>query len=379
MFVRIFVFLSMLFLSVSESEALKISADVSNVTQRFEKASFPASLDGKVLKVAICEEAPFAFLKKESGSYEGISIDVWEFIARKNALSFKYIPVTREEGIRGVSEGRYDLLLGGIPDFVQEEGILVEYTVPFYVSGLGIAVSGEDTFKIILSYLTSWDFFKIIFFLIVFLGVQAVTVWVFERKKNPSYKRSLWGGLGNGFWWSAGLTSGLGVDSVISTGAKSVSIVWMFVAVVIVNIFTGIVSSELTVGKLGLHVQSINDLERLDVICLNETVSKQFLENHFISCKSVNSLEEGFNLLKHNKSQALIYDEPTLKYMMNKSHFQNIKFIPAGLVNQYYSFMVPRGSAILYFLNQEILELLGMEEIRMILVKYFGNTSDMRG
>ena len=56
----------------------------------------------------------------------------------------------------------------------------------------------------------------------------------------------------------------------------------------------------------------------------------------------------------------------------------DIKFIPAGLVNQYYSFMVPLGSDILYFLNQEILNLINMREIQAILLKYFGSGRDMR-
>ncbi|MBS0185138.1 MAG: transporter substrate-binding domain-containing protein [Proteobacteria bacterium] len=377
------ILLILLALSVSILEA-GVSSSVFSITQtkveRFEKSRLPSHLIHKVLNIAVCEMAPFAFLKKENNSYQGISVDIWEFIARKNGLSFKYIPVTKEEGIKGISEGKYDILLGGIPDFVQEKGMAFEYTIPFYVSGLGVSILKSNPIKVMIDYFISWNFLKFIVFIMLFIVVQTFTLWLFERKKNPYYKGGFWKGVGNGLWWSAGIATlnEAGDVATKSIGGRVIAVFWMFAALIMINIFTGSIVSKLTVGELSSHIEDLSDLRRMKVLCLNGTDSKQFLDDHFISYEIVPSLKEGFNLLNKNQAQALIYNEPILKYEMKKYPNPDIKFVPAGLVNQYYSFMVPQGSDILYFLNQEILNLINMQEIQTILLKYFGSGRDMR-
>ena len=377
---RILLILMVVVLNVSGLFAAKYPSETHEKTKHFSKRALPSEVTHKILNVAVCEMAPFAFLKNGDDSYRGISIDVWEFIARKNGISFKYVPVTKEEGIKGISERKYDILLGGIPDFVQEKGREFEYTLPFYVSGLGVAALKSDPLKVVIDYFISWNFFKVILFLLIFIIVQTFTIWIFERKINPNYKGGFWNGIGNGLWWSAGIAAlnEAGDVSTKSMWGRCIAVFWMFGALIMVNIFTGSIASKLTVGELSVNIEELTDLRRLKVVCLDGTESKQFLDDHLISCKAVPSLTEGLNSLNHNDAQALVYNEPALKYEMNNHPNPNIKFIPAGIVNQYYSFMVPRGSDILYFLNQEILELLNMQEVRSILLRYFGNGQDMR-
>ncbi|HQS84320.1 MAG TPA: transporter substrate-binding domain-containing protein [Alphaproteobacteria bacterium] len=377
---RILLILMILVLNISGICSAKDPSEVHEKIQHFAKGALPSEVTHKILKVAVCEMAPFAFLKNGGESYQGISIDVWEFIARKNGISFKYFPVTKEEGIKGISERKYDILLGGIPDFVQEKGHEFEYTVPFYVSGLGVAALKSDPIKVVMDYFISWNFFKVILILLIFIIVQTFTLWIFERKINPHYKGGFWTGIGNGLWWSAGIAAlnEAGDVSTKSMWGRVIAVFWMFVALILVNIFTGSIASKLTVGELSAHIQELSALRHLKVVCLDGTESKRFLDEHFISCKVVPSLKEGLSSLNHNDAQALVYNEPALKYEMNNHPNPNIKFIPAGIVNQYYSFMVPRGSDILYFLNQEILMLLNMQEVRSILLKYFGSGQDMR-
>lgn len=334
----------------------------------------------KVLKIGVYEWAPFAFREKGTDSYQGISIDVWESIAQKNGLSFKYIPVTKEEGIKGISTGKYDILLGGIPDFVQEKGNKFEYTLPFYVSGLGIVSVKNNPIKVIINYFISWNFLKIIIFVFLFIVLQTLTLWVFERKINPSYKGKFWKAVGTGLWWSAGIAALNEAGDVYtkSLWGRIIAIFWMFGALIMVNVFTGSIASKLTIGELSSHVEELSTLRHVKVVCLEGTASKKFLNDQFISCKVVSSLQEGFNLLHYDKAQALIYDEAPLKYELNKLADLGLHFIPAGLVNQYYSFMLPVNTDLRYFLNQEILKLINMQEIQAILLKYFGKGYDLR-
>lgn len=374
---RILFFLIVCFLTIclrTNLSAENISAENTQDIHKLTEDVLSDVLLKKVLKVAVYEEPPFAF-RLPNGIYKGISIDIWELIAKKRGISFKYIPVSKEEGTKGLSQEKYDLFLGALPAFVQETGVLFEYTIPYYISGVGFAVEDKSTVTLLLDYFISWGFFKVLMFLVVFIVVQTFTIWVFERKQNPHYKKSFWKGVGNGLWWSAGIASlnEAGDVNTRTLWGRCVAIFWMFAALLMVNIFTGSLSSELTVHKLSSRVHDLRDIRNLKVVCLNDTVSKQFLEDNFIKCKSVPSIEAGLSDLEKNKAQALIYAEPILRYVMHEHPTPNVRFVSAGIIKQYYCFMVPRKSNFLFFLNQEILSLLNGQAIDRILSQYFGN------
>ncbi|HQS84319.1 MAG: hypothetical protein B7Y25_02890 [Alphaproteobacteria bacterium 16-39-46] len=393
MFVRVLVLLGSVIFGFSAGNCVKDSLPplkVKNIVtdsflpatevMHFTKNVIPDEIRQKVLTVAIYEEVPFVFRSEVTNLFTGISIDVWEAIAREDGLSFKYMLVTKEEGMKGISEGKFDVLLGAIPDFVQDDSARFDYTLPFYSAGLGVAVSKESFFKIILGYFVSWDFLKVVIGFTLFIVLQTLTLWFFEHKVNPHYKDSFWKGIGNGLWWSAGIAvlNEAGDVSTKSLWGRCIAVFWMLLALVMVNIFTASIVSELTIGKLSTNIQSVEDLRKLNVLCLNQISSKEFLRSHFIKYKSVNSLEEGFDVLQKTPGNALIYSEPMLKYILNTKSLPGIQFIHAGIVSQYYSIKVPRESTLLYSLNQAILKLLNGQEIKYILSKYFGNVTDMR-
>ena len=346
----------------------------------FTGNSIPDEIRQKVLTVAIYEEVPFVFRSEVTNLFIGISIDVWEAIARDYGLSFKYMLVTKEEGMKGISEGKFDVLLGAIPNFVQDDSARFDYPLPFDSAGLGVAVSKESFFKIILDYFISWDFLKVVIGFTLFVVVQTLTIWFFERKINPHYNDGFWKGIGNGLWWSAGIAAlnEAGDVNTRSLWGRCLAVFWMLGALVMVNIFTASIVSELTIGKLSTNIQSVEDLRKLNLLCLNQVSSKEFLGSHFIKYKSVNSLEEGFDILQKTPGNALIYSEPMLKYMLNKKSLPGIQLIHAGIVSQHYSIKVPRESKLLYPLNQAILKLLNEQEIKYILSKYFGNVTNIR-
>ncbi|MBS0185139.1 MAG: transporter substrate-binding domain-containing protein [Proteobacteria bacterium] len=387
MFVRLLMFFCFVALSTLSAKSFSEKGEVitdsflpANRIIHFTKDVLPEEMRNKVLTVAIYEEIPFVFPSEVPNVYTGISIDIWEKIARELGLSFKYMLVSKEEGMKGVAEGKYDVLLGAIPDFVQDDSARFDYTLPFYSAGIGIAISKDSFLRMVLNYFISWDFFKVVIGFSIFVILQTLTLWFFERKINPHYQGGFWRGIGNGLWWSAGIgaLNEAGDVNTQTLWGRCIAVFWMLLALVMVNIFTGSIASELTIGKLSTNIQTVADLRKLNVLCLDEKSSKKFLKEHFVKFKTVSSLEEGFEFLQKNKGSALIYSEPMLKYMINTTSLPNIQFVHAGIVSQYYSIKVPRGSKLLYSLNQVILKLLNGEEIKNILSRYFGNVTDLR-
>lgn len=363
----------------SDKEIRDLSSVKKTAIHKNKFSLFPEETRNRILQVAVFEEAPFAFRSKNTGIWEGISVAVWERVARMNNLSFKYIPVTKEEGEKGVSQKKYDLLLGTFPAF-PEDGMQFEYTVPFYVAGMGFAVPevGDLTFLIFLNHFLSWGFFKAITGLIFFVGTGAFLVYLCEREKNPDFcKKGLKGlfkALGNGFWWSSATVATVGYGDVLpkTFWGRFVGIIWMFTGVLMITGLMGSIASALTVGQLSTFVHDVKDLRKVTVVCVNETASKSFLSEHFIPCSPVNSLQEGLKEVEQNRAQALVYSEAILRYMVLENHLRGITIIPAGVSNQYYSFILPLKSDLLHPLNQAILRVINSAELKEILYTYLG-------
>ena len=335
----------------------------------------PEPLLNKVISVGVYEEEPFAFRDEKTGVYQGISIDLWEVIAHKNRLSFKYFPVTQGVGIKGVSEKKYDLLLGRIPDFPQKSGMNFQYSVPIYVAGIGVAYLKEGNFGILFNYLVSWDFLIITMALLGCLFLQATIFWVFEHKRNPLYHKGFWKGLGHGLWWSTGIVTSANIDEgeTKTFWGRIVAAICMFVSLLAMNILIASIASELTVGKMSSQIQEISDLKRLGgIFCVRGTFGQNLLENRSLSHKVVDSLEEALTALENGKAKAVLYSEPVLRYFLNTHALPDIKFLSAGFGGRYYSFIVQEPSDLLRIINRDILDLMNEEKVVTIVEKYLG-------
>ena len=118
-------------------------------TPSVEKA-LPPSLEGQLppsvdraLVVAIREAPPFV-MKQDDGSYNGIGIDLWRRVADRLQLRYRIVEQPDPAAlIKGIAEGSYDASFGAL-SVTAERAKLVDFTQPFFATGLGIAVpSGE--------------------------------------------------------------------------------------------------------------------------------------------------------------------------------------------------------------------------------------------
>src|SRR5262249_23700048 len=82
---------------------------------------------------------PFA-MKAPDGSWHGISIDLWQRIAREAHLRFRLQETTLEGLTDGVANGALDAAVAALTVTLPRLRV-VDFSVPFYSTGLGIAVA----------------------------------------------------------------------------------------------------------------------------------------------------------------------------------------------------------------------------------------------
>jgi len=118
----------------------------------------------------------------------------------------------------------------------------------------------------------------------------------------------------------------------------------MFVSLVLVSAFTATMASIFTAERLaGVSIRGIEDLRELKVGAVEYSSGANFLEENHIPFTKL-AFSELLNSLNHNKVEAIVYDEPILRYTVrNKPQF-TVLSLP--LDTELYAFALREGSLI---------------------------------
>src|SRR5436190_5613303 len=113
----------------------------------------------KELVIATKEAPPFV-IKRADGTLYGISIDLWRQIADQLHLRYHFSEqATVEDLLSGVQDGSFDLAIAAVTATAARQRV-VDFTQPFYSTGLGVAVPVDDNvWTSILRTIVSFGFF----------------------------------------------------------------------------------------------------------------------------------------------------------------------------------------------------------------------------
>ncbi|MEQ8909461.1 MAG: transporter substrate-binding domain-containing protein [Vicingaceae bacterium] len=320
--------------------------------------------EGQGIKIGYKNSPPFVYTD-ESGQMQGISVFLIEEMARDLSLPIQYKSYELDELIEAVEKGEVDL---SINPLTVTEGRLrkMKFSQPFAISNLAIVAHTEQESQILLfiKNIFSLNFLKAVLLLFLVIFIFGFFIWLFEKGKNPHFEK---GGKGifSGIWFSAVTmtTVGYGDKSPLTTGGKLTTLIWMFTALIIISGFTASIAASLTVGQLDSEIQNLSDLKELTVGTIEASSSESYLHKNRIDAKTYLTVAEGLQALDKGKLQAFVYDEPLLRYYLQKEDYESpLKVLPLHLNRQYYSFAFPKGSKLLDQLNPELIRLIGTEK-----------------
>lgn len=297
------------------------------------------------LVVGIKNTPPFV-IEREDGSLTGVSVELWDQVAESLGIEFTYQQMELTELTKALETGDIDLSIN--PLTVTSSRVKAfNFTQPFYITSLAIAVPTNDVNPLIAFALNlfSPDFINAILLLFLIILIFGFLAWLFERKANPEEFESGWKGVWSGIWWSAVTmtTVGYGDKSPRSTGGRVVALVWMFTAIVIISGFTGSIASSLTVQQLGSDISGPDDLKGVKVATIKGSTSEEYLNNRGMNSVAFQSTESALEALAAGDADALVYDAPILKYLIHEHDLsEKIALLPHQFNTQYYSFSVSK-------------------------------------
>ena len=333
-------------------------------------------LAGMRLIVGTRVRPPFS-IKNDDGTWSGIAIDLWRSIAGQLGVSYELRELDRDELMRGIQNGSLNVVVEALAITADRER-LVDFTHPFYTTGLGIAVPrqiGSDWIGD-LRHALSPRLFQLMLLIALSTLLIGVLVWFVERKRNvPHFGGRAVQGIGSALWWSATTmtTVGYGDKAPITAVGRTIAVVWMFVGLVLIAAVTATITAALAIHQLGSRIRGPEDLPGSWVATLPESAASVYLKEHHIAFKAYPTVGEGLRAVLHHQVDAMVYDAPVLGYYVQTEMGGAIQVLHATFDHEDYGFVIPQGSPLREPINRALLTITREPGWKDVLRSYLGN------
>jgi len=305
--------------------------------------------------------APPFVMEAPDGTLEGISIDLWQIVADELGVDYEFRRYDLQGLLDAVKVGEVDVGVAALTITGQREQVM-DFSHPFHTTGFGIAVPavGEQTgWSLVLNRVASKGFLSRLGTMLLVLMVVGMLVWLAERRSNPEqFGGGIVKGLWSGFWW-AGVTLttvGYGDKAPKTVLGRIFGLVWMITAIIYIGYAIAGMTSELTVNQLQSPIRSEKDLARAKVATLEGSTSEAYLQENRIVHHNFPTIKAGLEAVQDRKLDAMVYDEPLLRYIATTEMDGTVDVLPNTFGRQDYCIALPTGSPLREPINRILLD-----------------------
>lgn len=334
------------------------------------------TLNKDVLTIGTKIAKPFA-MKDKDGKWYGISIELWEKIAKELGVEFQWKEHDLSSLLEGVSNSSLDAGIAAITITAEREKNF-DFSHSYYSTGLSIATPKNlnDGWKSIIRGLFSRQMFIILMMLSFVLFIIGTITWLFERKRNPdNFNPNPIKGIASGIWWAAVTmtTVGYGDMTPQTFGGRLIALFWMFVSLLMVSAIIASVASSLTLAKSKPLISGPEDLAKARIVSIKGSSSDTYLKNHRLKRHYISTVVNGLEEVVQGKADAMVYDAPLLKYLTQKNFRNKLIVVDKLFEHQNYGIAFPEGSPLREPVNRVMLDIIHREEWQRVLNTYLGD------
>ena len=324
------------------------------------------------INIAIKEFPPFVF--KE---LRGFCIDLAKVICKENNLTPKFVRYDSvPELIDAVESQECHIGFSGITITADREK-RVDFSQPFFDSGLSVAVRVEQTSGVTSLYqavLRLVGYSAILFF--IALTIVAHVIWFIEKDDNDpkSFSTRYARGILGAYWWSVVTmtTVGYGDKCPKKISGRIIASIWIITGIMWFAGFTATLSSALTVTRMEhTGIKGLSDLNNKHVAVIRGTTSESYLRFHNVQILLADNLDDLISMLKNQSADAVVYDAPALMYISKND--SSIKVVGEMFDKQRYGVVFPQNGNSYYkeIFNIAIISMQKTGEYQKIYNKWF--------
>lgn len=317
------------------------------------------------------------FIIEEEDELHGISIWLWEEVSKDIDQPYRMKRLAFQDMLKALEEGTIDGSINPLT-ITGDRSRKFRFTSPFYVSHSVVVTDSRHSIHkllVILRTFFSLNFLRVLGLLLIIISLFGTLTWFFERKVNPHDFRPGLKGLWDGFWWSTVTmtTVGYGDKSPKSRGGKFVALIWMFSALIFVSGLTATLASTILKTELTETNLSLDDFKAKRVGTIASTSTEEYLRLHFFKgVTTYSDIQEALDDVKGKDLDALMYDEPILKYRLSqREDAREFETLPIRFDLQLYAFAFSNQHEDLIFdISQAMLDHTESLDWRMLLSEY---------
>lgn len=301
----------------------------------------------------------------QQGQLGGFSIDLWNKIAERIALttSYQIAPDVRSL-LDEIRSGKAEIGISAISITSAREKEF-DFSQPMLNAGLQIMVrgKGQDADPNPLRDLFGLLFSKTI---LVWLGialllilVPAHLVWLLERGHTESIipTRKYFPGIFYAMYWAAGTLATQGEQMPRQWLARVVAVLWMFTGVVFVAFYTAQLAATLTVQQIQGGINGPDDLQGRKVATTRGSTAAGALPELKAQVHEVSRIEEAYQALLSKKVDAVVFDAPVLLYKAANDGKGVVQLVGSPFRKEDYGIVFQQNSALRKQVNNALLTL----------------------
>lgn len=328
------------------------------------------------LSVGVYVHPPFVMA--ENGSFAGMAIELWEWLAGQLGLESEYVELnTISELVDAVAAGEIDVALTNLT-ISRDRAERIDFTHPWFDAGQRIMVNeGRGAgFRDVVAGLQQSGHLRAYSWIAFVIIIATVLVTLFDRHFDKDFPRRWRDGVAESFYTVMSVaTSGKPPSrkNLFGWVGRIWQGLWLVCGIAVLAYVTSSVTSVMTTLSLTNQINSVADLPGHSVGVEAGSVSEVYARERGLDVRLFAHTHEATEALLAGEIAAIVGDAPVLEYYAHTNPQQPVTVVGPIFAPDKYGIALPHGSELTRPLT---IELIGAHEnglIAEIRERYFGN------
>ena len=330
-------------------------------------------VQSKALRVGIAGSEPFVI--RNATDFSGISLEIWRQIAEENGLNYRLVPQpSTQAGITALNNGAIDMLVGPISITARRLAMpKLDFTQPYFVGRVGILLPlTPPTLFSRMKVFFGWAVLSSVLVLLGVLFVVGSLIWLAERRRNPEhFAKAAIPGIASGMWFALVTltTVGYGDKAPVTRTGRGITATWMVISLIAVSSLTASLASAFTLFLSGTTEQAITTAQQLEqkrVAVVSGTSGMELIQKSTTRLVQTKDLDEAISVLLAGKADALVFDQPALRFHLKQNPKLALQLAPFTLGEETYGFALKATEPLRTKLDVSILRMRRMGQVKVI-------------